>query len=232
MHHSFKSLSWTAGLGEGLRVRPMSPDLINFPSSKAHSSYYPLLTDDHCVKELPEKDLIEGLREGDERIFKFIFDQYYRPLTVFALKYVPDVEEAKEIVQDFFVRLWSRHADLNIRFSLKMYLYQSVKNAALNYIEMNKVAQRRLGQYAAPLTSTDNALEHMMAAEQEEMLMRAIDALPEKCRQIFLLSRMQRLSNQAIATQLNISIKTVEGQISIALKRLAEWLITLLFFIS
>lgn len=176
--------------------------------------------------------MIERLREGDERIFKFIFDQYYRPLTVFTLKYVPDIEEAKEIVQDFFVRLWSRRADINIRFSLKMYLYQSVKNAALNYIEANKVAQRRLHQYSTPLTSTDNALERMMAAEQEEMLMRAIDALPLKCREIFLLSRMQRLSNQAIANQLGISIKTVEGQISIALKRLAEWLITLLLFVS
>lgn len=184
------------------------------------------------MNELSEEDLVRRLREGDERIFKFIFDQYYRPLTVFTLKYVPDVEEAKEIVQDFFVRLWSRHAELDIRFSLKMYLYQSVKNAALNYIEKNKVAQRRLGQYSAPLASTDNALEHMMAAEQEEMLMRAIDALPEKCREIFLLSRMQRLSNQAIANQLDISVKTVEGQISIALKRLAEWLITFLIFIS
>jgi RNA polymerase sigma-70 factor (ECF subfamily) len=71
----------------------------------------------------------------------------------------------------------------------------------------------------------------MMAAEQEEMLMRAIDALPPKCREIFLLSRMQHLSNKAIATQLTISVKTVEAQISIALKRLAEWLIMLLFFI-
>jgi RNA polymerase sigma-70 factor (ECF subfamily) len=112
-----------------------------------------------------------------------------------------------------------------------MYLYQSVKNAALNYVETNKAAQRRLAQYSTPLTSTDNALEHMMAAEQEEILMRAIDALPEKCREIFLLSRMQRLSNQAIATQLDISLKTVEAQITIALKRLSECLIALLFFV-
>jgi RNA polymerase sigma-70 factor, ECF subfamily len=182
------------------------------------------------VKDISEEDLVRQLREGDERTFKFLFDQYYRPLTVFTLKYVSDVEEAKEIVQDFFVRLWTRRAELNIRFSLKMYLYQSVKNAALNYLETNKVAQRRMQQYTVPLTATDTALEHMMAAEQEEMLMRAIDTLPEKCREIFVLSRMHQLSNHAIATQLNISIKTVEAQISIALKRLTEWLITLFFF--
>ena len=184
------------------------------------------------MKAISEEDLVRRLREGDEAIFKSVFDQYYRPLTVFTLKYVPDVEEAKEIVQDFFVRLWLRRAEVNIRFSLKMYLYQSVKNAALNYLETNKVAQRRMQQYATPLTSTDTALEHMMAAEQEEILMRAIDTLPEKCREIFLLSRMQRLSNLAIATRLNISVKTVEAQISIALKRLAEWLIALFLFLS
>jgi RNA polymerase sigma-70 factor (ECF subfamily) len=173
-----------------------------------------------------EEALVQGLREGDEKSFKFIFDQYYRPLTVFALKYLDDIEDAKEIVQDLFVRLWSKHEELDIRFSLKMYLYQSVRNACFNFLESNKVAQRRMREYHTPLSSNDNALEYMMAAEQEEMLMRAIDKLPEKCRAIFVLSRINKLSNQAIATQLNISIKTVEGQISIALKRLSEWLIS------
>lgn len=182
------------------------------------------------MKEISEEDLVRRLREGDERIFKYLFDQHYRPLTMFTLKYVPDVEEAKEIVQDFFIRLWECRAEINVRFSLKMYLYQSVRNASLNYLESNKVAQRRLQQYVTPLTSTDTALEHMMVAEQEELLMRAIDALPQKCREIFVLSRMQRLSHQAIASELSISVKTVEAQISIALKRLAEWLITLFIF--
>lgn len=183
------------------------------------------------MKEVSEDDLVKRLREGDEKIFKQIFDLYYRPLTVFTCKYVHDIEDAKEIVQDFFVRFWSRRADVNIRFSLKMYLYQSVKNAALNHLETSKVSQRRMQHYTTPLSANDTALEHMIAAEQEEMLMRAIDTLPEKCREIFILSRMQRLSNQAIASQLEISIKTVEAQISIALKRLAEWLITLLLFL-
>jgi RNA polymerase sigma-70 factor (ECF subfamily) len=183
------------------------------------------------VKEYPEEDLVRSLKEGDERAFKFIFDQYYRPLTLFALKYIGDVEEAKEIVQEFFIRFWSRHGDWQIRFSLKMYLYQGVRNAALNYIEANKVAQRRMKDYSNPQFTNDNALENMLVAEQEEMLMQAMDRLPEKCKEIFFMSRMEKLSNQAIADKLQLSVKTVEAQITIALKRLRDLLISLLAFL-
>ena len=178
-----------------------------------------------------EENLVRRLSEGDEKAFKFLFDLYYRPLTVFALKYLGDVEEAKEIVQDLFVRIWLRRDALQIKFSLKMYLYQSVRNACLNFLESSKVAQRRMQEYTTPEFSNDNALENLLVAEQEELLMRAIDRLPEKCREIFLLSRMKRVPNQHIADQLNISVKTVEGQISIALKRLAEWLTASLIFL-
>jgi len=177
-----------------------------------------------------EEDLVRRLNHGDELALKIIFDEYYRPLTIFAQRYVGDISEAKEIVQEFFVRLWSRRADINVTFSFKMYLYQSVRNACLNYLESNKVAQKRLSAYKIAETTSDHALNKMMAAEQEELLMRAIDSLPEKCRQIFVLSRMDRLTNQEIAMQLGLSIKTVEAQISIALKRLAQWIILLLSF--
>ena len=182
------------------------------------------------MKENLEEDLIRRINDGDERAFKLVFDLYYRPLTLFAMKYVRDVEDAKEIVQEFFVRMWSKRDTLEIRFSLRIYLYRSIRNACLNFIASDKVEKKRMMGYQYPLVSNDNALEHMMAAEQEELLMRAIDNLPEKCRQIFVMSRMNRLSHQAIATQLNLSVKTVEAQISIALKRLAEWVITLVMF--
>nr|WP_302180055.1 RNA polymerase sigma-70 factor [Chryseosolibacter indicus] len=175
--------------------------------------------------------MVHGISEGDEIAFKFVFDQYYRPLTLFALKYVADIEEAKEVVQDFFVRFWYRRNSLKITFSLKMYLYQSVKNACLNYLETNKVKQRRMQNYSQAVLSTENALENLILAEQEELLMKAIDKLPQKCREIFVLSRMNKLSNQAISNQLQISVKTVEAQISIALKRLLQSLITLLVFL-
>lgn len=177
-------------------------------------------------------EFLAQLKRGDEAAFKSLFDLYYRPLTLFALKYIDDVEEAKEIVQEFFIRFWSRHTEIDIRFSLKPYLYRGVRNACLNHIEASKVAKRQLRDYRSPELTNDNALGNMLLAEQEEILLQAIDRLPEKCRQIFSMSRHENLSNQAIADRLNLSIKTVEAQISIALKRLREFLISiaLLFF--
>ena len=178
------------------------------------------------MNALSDEELVRLLREDDERAFKLIFDHYYRPLTLFALKYTGNVEDAKEITQEFFIRFWSRHAALDIKFSLKTYLYRGVRNACLNFIESTKVEQQRLQDYRSPVFSTDNALENMLAAEQEELLMQAVDRLPEKCRQIFFMSRMEKLSNQAVADKLQISVKTVEGQITIALKRLRDLLIS------
>jgi RNA polymerase sigma-70 factor, ECF subfamily len=175
-----------------------------------------------------ESDVIKGLRDGDESVFKFVFDEYYRPLTLFAFKYLHDIECSKEVVQEFFVRLWLKRETLSITFSLKMYLYQSVRNACFNYIESNKVAQRRLQSYKPSDYSSSNALDDLLAAEQEELLMQAVDRLPEKCREVFLLSRMEKLPNKAIADRLQISVKTVETQISIALKRLRDLLLSLL----
>jgi len=180
------------------------------------------------VKKYPEEDLIRQLNKGDETAFKFIFDTHYRPLTLFAIKYLPDIEEAKEVVQDFFVRLWQRHEQVKIRFSLKMYLYQSVRNACLNHLENAKVVRKHMEDFAPDVLSRDNALDNLILAEQEERLMSAIDKLPKKCRQVFVLSRMHKLSNRAISDHLNISIKTVEAQLSIALKRLLESLITII----
>ena len=180
--------------------------------------------------EYSEENLAGLLRGGSEGAFRQIFDTYYRPLTLFALKYVSDVEEAREIVQEFFIRLWFAHDSLDIRFSLKRYLYQGVRNACLNFIESKKVSEKRFSHYEPPVFSNDNALEHMMVAEQEERLLRAIDGLPDKCREIFSLSRQQHLSNNEIAMRLQISVKTVEAQITIALKRLRDSLISLLLF--
>lgn len=178
------------------------------------------------MKAYSEEDLIKYLKEGRESAFRIVFDQYYRPLTLFAMKYIGDVEESKEIVQEFFIRFWAKHEAINIRFSLKTYLYHGVRNACLNFIESSKVVQRHMRDYNKADLSSDNPLERILVAEQEELLMQAIDRLPEKCREIFFLSRMEKMSNQAIADQLQISIKTVEGQISIALKRLRDLLIT------
>lgn len=180
---------------------------------------------------LDETHLINQLRGGQEHAFEFIFHQYYRPLTLFAVKYLGDVEEAKEVVQEFYARLWSKREALDIRVSLKTYLYQGVRNACLNFIKANRIKQRHLRGYKNPQYSNPDALEAIVMAEQEDKLRHAINSLPDKCRQIFLMSRTEKMSNQAIADRLQLSIKTVEAQISIALKRLRDFFIMLLWIV-
>jgi RNA polymerase sigma-70 factor (ECF subfamily) len=174
------------------------------------------------VKDYSEEEIIANLRSGNQIAFKRIFDIYYRPLTLFAFKYVGNIEESKEIVQEFFIRLWARHDKIVFGHSFKGYLYQAVRNACLNQIESRKVVERRARDYHPPKISHDDPFEKMVAAEQEERLMSVVDQLPAKCKQIFLMSRMESLSNQDIADQLHLSVKTVEAQITIALKRLRE----------
>ncbi|UII27183.1 RNA polymerase sigma-70 factor [Fulvivirga maritima] len=185
------------------------------------------------MKEFSEERLIQMLSNGDEKAMELIFHNYYRPLTLFATKYVKDVDEAREITQDFFVRLWTRQPSLSPG-TLKTYLYRGVRNACLNYIETNKVAAKKLQDYNEPEYTHDNVLRKIMLAEQEAELMLAIDNLPHRCREIFLMSRVKELSYKSIADELNISTKTVEAQISIALRRLRELLISfsglLIFF--
>lgn len=174
------------------------------------------------MKDYSEEEIIANLKGGNEIAFKRIFDVYYRPLTLFAVKYVGNIEESKEIVQEFFIRLWARRDKIVFGYSLKAYLYQSIRNACLNQIESRKVVEKRTRDYIPPEISNDDPLEKMVAAEQEERLMHVIDQLPEKCKQIFLMSRMQSLSNHDIAARLDLSVKTVEAQITIALKRLRD----------
>ncbi|UII35021.1 RNA polymerase sigma-70 factor [Fulvivirga ulvae] len=179
------------------------------------------------MREFSEEYLLRKMRSGNEKAFESIFRYYYRPLTLFAVKYVEDIEQAREITQEFFVRLWTNNPSIK-NGSLKTYLYRGVRNACLNHIEATKVAEKRLRHYTEPDFTIDNALRNMLLAEQEEELMATIDKLPSRCRQIFILSRMEELSHKEIADRMNISVKTVEAQMTIALRRLKE---ALLFFI-
>ncbi|MEN7550342.1 RNA polymerase sigma-70 factor [Rapidithrix thailandica] len=181
------------------------------------------------MKEYTDQKLSKLLNQGDPKGFKMIFDQYYRPLTLFAYKYLQDMEEARELSQDFFARLWEKHAQLNINLSLKAYLYRGVYNACLSRLKANS-KYHHVVNMPELVAHQEDSLHRMMLAEQEELLIRAIENLPAKCREIFELSRFEQLSNREIAEKMDLSVKTIEGQMTIALKRLRQVLICVLLF--
>ena len=165
-----------------------------------------------------QNQLINGLKAGDESSFNQLFNDYYILLTVFARKYVNDLEEAKEIVQDFFVHLFEIRNSLTITTSLESYLYQSVRNRCLNHINQFKVHEKHYENLKREEISDTNLEDKILETELEHKIFQIVTGLPGQCQKIFKMSRVDGKQNREIAKMLNISIRTVETQISKALK--------------
>ncbi len=163
----------------------------------------------------------EDLKSGDVDAYESIFKKYYRPLVVFAIKYINNTETAKEIVQDFFVKLYEKRYSINIDTSLKSYLYKSVYNACLNYISQNETRNRHFKNMASQ--TEDSVIDdHVAAVELQNRIYECIESMPEQCKKIFKMNRLEGLKNEQIAQKLNLSKRTVETQISKALKILRK----------
>jgi len=171
------------------------------------------------IQGIYEKDLIVRLKAGDQTAFELLFHFYYPGLVMYSTQFTIDRMEAEEIVQDFFVRFWQKHQQILLTDSLKSYLFLSVKNGCLNYLKHKKVEEKYIRQMAE-LSNRHLAYDPdlYLASELQEKVKNAIDLLPEKCREVFIMSRIHGLKNEEIATNLNISKRTVETQISKALK--------------
>ncbi len=159
------------------------------------------------------------MKDGKESGLKQIFNQYYKYLLVTACHYVSDTEKAKDIVQDVFFDLWKNREKLDINISLKAYLRRAVVNRSLNHIKQS--GRFLLGDDGfdpsakAKEATADQTLE---AADLKQIIQLTIDRLPERCRTVFLLSRKEHLSHKEISEQLGISVKTIENQMTKALK--------------
>ena len=165
-----------------------------------------------------ENQIIKGIKAGYESSFNQLFNEYYIILSVFASKYVKDLDVAKEIVQDFFVHLFEIHDSLIINTSLKAYLFHSVKNKCLNHIKHIQLHEKHLQNLkiiSEISTDTENIIRE---SELEYQIFQIVRKLPDQCQKIFRLSRVEGIKNREIAANLNISIRTVETQISKALK--------------
>jgi len=166
-----------------------------------------------------EQNIVNRIKEGDKKAFEELFFDNYPKLTIFAKKYVFDMDTAREIVQDYFVRLYENRGHINIQTSLKTYLYSSIRNSCLNHLKRIKLHVshneniRKLNEDAG-IDFSDT----MEQTELEYNIWLEVSKLPDQCKRIFHLSRKEGIKNKEIANQLEISIRTVETQISKALK--------------
>ena len=158
----------------------------------------------------------------DVEKFSGLFRKYYEPLYFFAGRFVKDPPTAESIVQDVFVNLWDHRETLNISTSVKAYLYTSVKNACINFVKREKffVSVEDDSEHRDSSTKTPDA--KMEESEIQSAVQKAINKLPEKCRQIFVMCKYDNLSYNEIAEIQNVSINTVKTQLKRAVKALSK----------
>jgi RNA polymerase sigma-70 factor (ECF subfamily) len=179
---------------------------------------------------LKEKELITGIQQGDKSTFDFLFRSYYSGLCTFACSYIKKPDAAGEIVQDVFVRMWEKHEMIHVHTSLKAYLYQSVFNGCMNHLkEVQSSGFRHVDIEDASIRNelmtmelTGPGFSDIFGEEVEEDLETAITGLPDQCREIFYLCRIENLSYREIAERLKVSVSTVKTQMSRAMNRILK----------
>lgn len=171
-----------------------------------------------------DQELLALLRKNPDRGIEQIFRQYYAYVCQAVYRILPDEVLVEDICQEVFLELWRRRSRLEVKTSLSAYLRRAAVNRTLNYLRDQKITFDEDSD-ELPLTSQmTGVVQDLEAKEMEELIDRAIDQLPERCRLVFVLSRFHEMSYQQIADELDISVKTVENQISKALKYLRETL--------
>lgn len=184
-----------------------------------------------------EQDIWQSISDGDELVYQGLFKSHYAELVLYAMRFVQDLDNAEEIVQDIFFNLWENRKNTTIKLSLKSYLYRAVKNTCLNLLKHQKVEERYREYFSRELQHDElNADNWMVETELSDKITAAIEKLPPERKKVFVLSRFEELKYREIAEKLNLSIKTVENQMGKALKFLREelkdYLPLLLFLLS
>lgn len=177
-----------------------------------------------------DENLLVLFQAGNEYAFKEIFDRYDRLLFVYALKKLGNRDDAKDIVQEVFIKLWDNRSHLNINISLKSYLYSAVRNAALNIFRHRNIDEKCLASLQDLLDTHSDASDYLIREKDIARLIETeISLLPPKMREVFELRRKRYLSNREIAEYLQISEHTVATHIKRAIKVLRLRLNTIAF---
>ncbi|MEO3405657.1 RNA polymerase sigma-70 factor [Mucilaginibacter sp. CAU 1740] len=187
------------------------------------------------LAQATDAELINFTKEGVKGAFEEIYERHWGQMYIHAYKMLKDEDEAKDVIQELFAHLWTQRDELDLRTSLKGYLYTALRNRILNIFDSRKVR----GNYIDSLTIYFE--EHHLVIEERfrekelgNIIEREIANLPEKMRLVFEMSRKQHLSHKEIALELQISDKTVKKQINNAIRILKlkiSYLFILLLFL-
>lgn len=159
----------------------------------------------------------------DKATFESLFRSEFKGLCFFAVRYTKDYDTAREITQEAFISLWEKRGSIDLSKPVKTYLSTTVRNKCLNWLRDNKKFNKEILDIEGLLSDkTYVQPDRLVEAEIREKISRAIEELPFKCREIFVMNRNDNLKYHEIATRLEISVKTVESQMSKALQHMRE----------
>lgn len=171
------------------------------------------------------RDLQHRIAEYEDEVsYKTIFFHFFLPLKSFSFSIIKSKELAEEIVSDILIEIWAKRKELTAIADLKMYLYVSVRNASLRKLrQTKKISLLSMDEVQVEFVSPDeNAETILLTRELADKIDAAIQQLPQRCKLIYKLAKEDRLKYKEISALLNISVKTIDHQISIALKKIAE----------
>jgi len=157
--------------------------------------------------------------------FESIFRDLYQPLCNYAMSYLQDPGLCEDIVQEVFTRVWETRRELLLSDDIRYYLFSAVRNNCITHLR--RLKSTGTGPWNEQVLATHlptPATEEKDRGQYEQWLREAIDILPEKCREVFVLSRISKLKYKEIAGVLGISVKTVENQLGKSLKLIREFL--------
>ncbi|MFT5999023.1 MAG: RNA polymerase sigma-70 factor (family 1) [Neolewinella sp.] len=172
-----------------------------------------------------DQDLFIQLRAGESTALDELFRRYYVDLCRTAVRFVNDEQEAEDIVQNLFVSLWEKRAgDMDELGAVAPYLRRAVRNRSLNYLRDRKRIPVDDTEVPETLAAKELADDELTQDELRDRIHKAIDTLPERCRLVFVMNKLEEMSHKEIAEALEISPKTVENQMTRAYRFLRKWL--------
>ncbi|MGQ7867755.1 RNA polymerase sigma factor [Sunxiuqinia sp. sy24] len=172
-----------------------------------------------------DKDYVERLKNDDFSAFDALFKKYAESLYGFALSITKEPYIAEEIAQLVFMKIWEKRAQLDEFRSIKSFLFSIAYSETISWLRKEKSEKQRMNVVGAEMKQASNETNYSIEFNEINAIAnQIIEGLPEKRKEIFKLSRVQGYSNKEIAIRLNISIKTVENQMTAALKTLKEQL--------
>lgn len=172
-----------------------------------------------------ERQLAEKIRDGDESAFEELFFAYFYDLSAFAFQMIHSNEQAEDIVQEVFYRLWKNRREWSVSTSVKSYLFKSVRNETLNQIEKKQNRINKAEEYKEELTYFQGPTEERISRSEQRLIGRIWDivgGMPERRKTVFILHRKHGFSYREISAIMDISRKTVENHMGIALNEIRE----------